>query len=637
MYTFLLVLFFISLQSISAANISVNPGQSIQSAVDQASNGDNIIVYDNNQVPYTYKENVIINKYVNIKASGKVTIESITDNPVFYINENGAGSSIHNFTLTKSNYVIVVNNANNCIISGNKITEASLVGVQFYGNINNSKIIGNTITGADPCGGNGISFESGSSTYNNITGNIIGNFLNGILFNDNSENNYVSNNRVTCSGFTGVGIYATDNSKYMQIIGNTITGAEDGVATEQLGTDCALYYNLIGNTLTGNKNGLWVCISNSTISNNIATFNTVSGLDITGIYNRILYNTATNNGVCGIIISGLTCADHNTVSYNNINYNCNGICSGSTSSIFTYNNINYNNQTGLTITGSGCDIIENSICYNKETGLRITSTGNRIVENYLYNNLYGACFNNFNAGNFNFNSLVGNTYQVYSSDSSGTINALNNWWGSNSAPSRIYGLFNTYQWIILRTISTPTQLLGTSTKITADLTHNSAGIDISSLGHLKNGLLLYFTGTLGTITASGTTVNGKATATFKATKIGTSRISAKLTDQTVFSSTIIKYAVKSANIANNAVNISRNKIIQITFNTNIKFNSNAWIELRNSSGKGIFIRKYISKNILTITHRILSFKTWYTLIIHTGSITDLTGTCLPGYILKFRT
>ncbi len=710
----------ISLQSINAANITVHPGDSIQSAVDQASNEDYITVYDNNNNPYTYKESVSINKKINIKSSGKVTIEAKnTSAAVFTVNSNGAGSSIQNFTLSKSSYCIMINNANNCLISGNNIIAASLVGIQFYGNMNNSRVLGNTITGVSPTVGNGISFEYGKCTYNNITGNIISNFLNGIIFNDNSENNIVSNNQVTCTGYQGAGIYATDNSRNMQIIGNTVTGAEDGIAVQQMGTNTPTNYNISGNTVTGNKNGLWVCLSNSTISNNNATSNLVSGLDITGRYNNILDNTASYNGNCGITLAGFassdgnvvsgnnlihnlaginsasnystisnnnmsyntnnglistadhniidgntitninssailvmgvyntitnnilqnnviglyipksTDADHNTVSYNNISYNGNGINSLSPYSNFTHNTINNNNEngltitsnhvnidnntiknnngsailligvyntltnnilqnnligiciqkstnadnntisnndvsyngnginsaspysnfthntinnndeTGLTITGSGCNIIGNSMCYNGEAGLTITSTGNNVTSNRLENNLYGASFSNYNAANFNLNSVVGNTYQVYSPDTTGYINALNNWWGSNSTPTRIYGLFNINSWIVLRVTGNPNQInSGTTSIITADLNHNSNGIDVTSLYSGKtvpDGINVNFScDSLGTVNPlNNTTVNGAATTIFTGNSPGVSVVRALVDSQNV--------------------------------------------------------------------------------------------------------
>ena len=124
----------VSLQTISSANITVYPGSSIRNAVNQASNGDNITVYDNNGTPYTYNESITINKQINIKASGNVTIQDPnTTNPVFTVNSGGSGSSIQNFVMTKSSYCMVINGANNCLISGNNIVAASLVGVQFYG------------------------------------------------------------------------------------------------------------------------------------------------------------------------------------------------------------------------------------------------------------------------------------------------------------------------------------------------------------------------------------------------------------------------------------------------------------------------------------------------------------------------
>ncbi len=620
----------VSLQTISAANITVYPGSSIQSAVNQASNGDTITVYSNNSNPYTYKESVTINKEVNIKASGNVTIQALnSSDSVFTVNNGGSGSCIQNFTLSNSNYGVMINDANNCTISDNNIIAASLVGIQFYGNMSNSQVIGNTITGINSTVGNGISFEYGNCTYNNITGNIISNFLNGILFNDNSGNNIVSNNTITCTGLNGAGIYSTDDSRSMQITGNKVTGARDGISIQQLGNNMANNYYLTGNTLSGNVNGFWICLSNSTISNNTANQNTVSGFDITGINNTITNNIADNNSNCGITLDNFTTADYNnlsqntlnynlaginsasnyatisnnninnntdngiiltanysiiasntikntngsamlligtyntitnnilqnnvmglcmqqstnadnnTVSYNNITYNTNGINSASPFSTFSYNNINYNNQTGLTITGSGCNIFKNSMCYNGNAGITITSTNNNVTENRLENNLYGASFSNYNAATFNLNSVIGNTYQVYSPDTTGTINALNNWWGSNSSPTKIYGLFNINPWIVLQVISNPTQIVtGATSTITAYLTINSNGQNTTLLypgSSIPDGILVNFTSDLlGSVNpAQSTTLNGLANTTYTACSAGLSAVSATVNGQNV--------------------------------------------------------------------------------------------------------
>ena len=368
-YTFLIGICLISLQSINAADIKVHPGESIQSAVNKASSGDTVIVFDNNKKAYTYKESVVINKKIHLKASGKVTIES--KNRVSYaisVSKGGSGSIIQDFKLTKSSYCIVLNNAKNCKIYGNRISSASLVGIQFYGNIKHTRVIGNSITGSSSVRGNGISFESGSITNNIIRGNTISNFLNGILFNRNSENNIVQNNKVFGYGFHGAGIYATDNSRRNHIIDNIVTGYEDGIAVQKLGSGTATRYKISGNTVKGNKNGLWVRLSLSTIKYNTAIQNKVSGMDITGSNNYIASNVATKNGICGIALGRCTKADHNIVTKNTLTYNIAGINSASHYTTISNNYVCYNKNYGIISTANHTTITGNTI---KNNGSRI--------------------------------------------------------------------------------------------------------------------------------------------------------------------------------------------------------------------------------------------------------------------------
>ena len=536
-------MFMISLQSISATNITVHPGGSIQTAVNNANNGDTITVYDNNKTPYTYKESIAINKKVNIKSSGNVTIEAKdTSSSVFTVNPNGAGSTIQNFTMTKSDYVVMINNAVNCTISNNIIKDASLVGIQFYGSMSNSNVINNMIIGLSPTVGNGISFEYGKCSNNIIYGNIVKNFLNGIIFNNNTENNTVQNNQVLNTNHQGAGIYTTDNSRKMNILGNTVTGAEDGIAVEQLGTNTPINYYIDGNTVTGNKNGFWICLSNSTISNNTANGNLVSGLDITGRYNSILNNTASNNENCGITLGAFTDADYNLVSGNTLNNNQAGINSGSSYSNFTKNSMKNNSQTGLIITGSNCNVVGNSMSNNQDAGLLITGTNNLVIKNSFEQNLYGASFSNHNAAIFNFNSLVGNTYQVYSPDTSGFLNAVDNWWGSNSAPSKIYGYFTVNPWIILKVTNNNSKIgIGDTSTITADLTKNSNGEDTAAIypgEFVPDGLNVSFNcDSLGSLKSVTSTINGFATSTFTSNNVGVSTITAALNSQ-ILSTTV---------------------------------------------------------------------------------------------------
>ena len=82
--------------------------------------------------------------------------------------------------------------------------------------------------------------------------------------------------------------------------------------------------------------------------------------------------------------------------------------------------------------------------------------------------------------------------------------------------------------------------------------------------------------------------------------------------------------VKTVDPVNNAVNVPANKVIKITFNKSVKAGNN-WIELKNRSGVIIPITTSINNNILTITPVNALNEDKYTIILHTGSLTDLAG------------
>ena len=379
--TFLIGLCLISLQSINAADIKVHPGDSIQSAINKASSGDTVIVYDNNQKSYTYKESLKINKKIHLKASGSVTIQArTTGSSVISISQSGSGSIIQDFKLTKSSYSVVINNAKYCKLLGNRISAASLVGIQFYGNVDHTRVICNSITGTSSTRGNGISFESGSSTYNVIEKNTINNFLNGILFNQKSEYNIVKGNKVLGYAMRGAGIYATDNSRMNQILSNIVTGYEDGIAIQKIGSGIAKDYTINGNTVKANKNGFWMRLVSSEIIYNTATLNKASGLDITGGYNYIANNVATKNGICGIALGRYSSADHNTVTKNTLTYNIAGINSASHYTTISNNYVCNNKNNGIISTANHTTITGNTIL-NNASRIIVTGTSNTVTNN----------------------------------------------------------------------------------------------------------------------------------------------------------------------------------------------------------------------------------------------------------------
>ncbi|MCE7698030.1 MAG: Ig-like domain-containing protein [Methanobacterium paludis] len=95
--------------------------------------------------------------------------------------------------------------------------------------------------------------------------------------------------------------------------------------------------------------------------------------------------------------------------------------------------------------------------------------------------------------------------------------------------------------------------------------------------------------------------------------------------------------VTSVDPANNAVNVAKDKVITVNFSEPIK-SGNSWIEFQDSSGTLIPITGSISDNVLTITlNSTLSSGVKYALLIHTGSVTDLAGNNVAGYVTRFTT
>ena len=85
----------------------MNPGQSIQSAIDTAPSGSNIIVN-----PGTYSQTLTINKNMTLIANGTENLGSVSI--------SGTGATIKGFTLT-DNYPIRLSNANSVNILNNTI------------------------------------------------------------------------------------------------------------------------------------------------------------------------------------------------------------------------------------------------------------------------------------------------------------------------------------------------------------------------------------------------------------------------------------------------------------------------------------------------------------------------------------
>jgi len=140
-----------------------------------------------------------------------------------------------------------------------------------------------------------------------------------------------------------------------------------------------------------------------------------------------------------------------------------------------------------------------------------------------------------------FNRILGNTLPDVVAASLVSINAENNWWGSNINPAttgRTSGpLVDANPWLVLKINAQPSSIYnGQQSTVRAYLTDNSDGTDTSSLGHIPDGTSVTFSfqgPPLGTLSLNPTvTTNGQALSTFTANAVGTSHVMATVDDQT---------------------------------------------------------------------------------------------------------
>ncbi|MGC9517427.1 MAG: pseudomurein-binding repeat-containing protein [Methanomicrobiales archaeon] len=252
-----------------------------------------------------------------------------------------------------------------------------------------------------------------------------------------------------------------------------------------------------------------------------------------------------SNDNSGIYINN---SAENQILGNKITSNINGLyLYNSTNNIISGNELSNNTSNAILVSkGSENEISSNKISSNGYAGINIqNSNKNRIYSNLISNNLYGIYLNNASA-EIHLNSIIQNSRHGLYTEGNSTVNATNNWWGSNNpiissnGPSdiNIAGGNVTYDpWLIL-TINSSTDRSdrnGTiyNYHITADLTHNNQGDDTSSDGSVPDDIPIYFSSTLGTINTSGSTKKGKAELKLTSSCAGLANVSVTLDNQTV--------------------------------------------------------------------------------------------------------
>lgn len=292
----------------TAIEILVQPGESIQAAVNNTSSGDLIIVK-----PGNYSENIIIgtpNLTVRSESGNPENTIVSANNPsvnVFHIRANNV--TINGFKLRSAQYAevtgIYLAGCSRCTISNNDLSENYLG--MYLSNSKNNMITDNKMSLNEKYGiqlmhseGNILSNNSASSSHhgivlenncsdNNLTGNTASlNAGYGFYFINSSSNN-LNNNTISRND---MGIYLT-NSNLNIISGNNILeNIRYGMWISH-----SNYSIISGNTI--NKNNLGIRLNssdNSTLSGNILVFNYISGLSMCpACDNNTMFNNYLNN------------------------------------------------------------------------------------------------------------------------------------------------------------------------------------------------------------------------------------------------------------------------------------------------------------------------------------------------------
>lgn len=437
---------FLSVGCVSAATTHyVNPGESIQTAVDAASPSDTVIVRDG-----TYTENVDVNKCLTIQS------ENGSDSTIVL----AANSSDHVFEVT-TDYV----NLSGFTVKG-AIGEYPYdpAGIYLcdacYCNIANTVSKNNTSDGIrlstshnNTLANNNLAIGIRASYNNTITNNNCSNNDVGIWLHESYNNTITSN---TCSNNNHNGIYISYTHSNSLRNNNCSNNNHDGILL--LGS----YNNaILNNNCSKNHHGIWLQDAyNNTITNNNCSNNDYGGITLScdSSNNLLINNTANSNKELGLVIwrdANNNTLRNNTISGSKYNFHAEGIQDIDTSNKINGKPIRYlvhekdliidsswgvgylglvnsrnitvrdliltNNLEGILLDHSRDSKIENVTVLNCETGIDLkSSSNNTITNNNALNNSGGIYFQNSSDNFISNNNLSNNTIGIYFWDYSNT-------------------------------------------------------------------------------------------------------------------------------------------------------------------------------------------------------------------------
>ena len=342
----------------------------ISEAIEKANENETIIVCEG-----IYRENVVIDKPLILKASGNVTIEAIdADDFVVWLKANNVVFS--GFNVTRGLFGITLDNVRGCRIENNRVFANGDTGIgledsswnEVINNVANKNLAGIVLIGS-----NNNTIKDNTASENEYTG----------IYLENSSRNEVSNNIFNNKNLYGIVLFRSNN-----------TIIKDNTASENKCTGLYLQYSsrneVSNNIINKNLYGIVLFRSNNTIiKDNTASENGNWGIYLEDSSRNEVSNNIINKNGCGIVLIG----SNNTIIKDNTAYENRGwgiYLQYSSRNAVSNNIINKNGDAIVLFRSNNTIIKDNTASENKCTGLYLQySSRNEVSNNIINKNLYG--------------------------------------------------------------------------------------------------------------------------------------------------------------------------------------------------------------------------------------------------------